>query len=560
MKNRGVFSTLAFVAGLASASLVFAQDPARDDAGGINNIRAHQVEPARVPGPQQGIILFNSGPFVTHPGGGAGGADASALQTALGMGTFGFTASAATPFRIADDFTVPAGATWRINQFVAYCYQTGSTTTSTITSATLRIWDGPPGGTSNIVFGDATTNILANSTWSNAYRALDTTLTNNQRPIMANTLTVGITLTAGTYWVDYAFGGTLASGPFAPPVTVLGQTTTGNGMQFDGANWVAVTDVGPQGFPFSLIGPDLTPVGLTVDSVGNKVLDPAETAIVAPQWRNDSTLAITNVTGALSNFTGPAGGTYTIVDANAAYGDISAGATATCTTDCYSLIVTGTRPALHWDTTVLEATSISGTAPAKTWTLHVGDSFTDVPGTNGFYRFVETLLHKGVTGGCGTDTYCPSNVTTREQMSAFVLVAKEGAGYNPPACVPPNLFSDVPETSPFCKFIEELANRGVVAGCGPNLYCPTQPGDARADGRLRAAHAGSGAQPAGLRHAACSPTSRRPAPSASGSRSWPGAASSPAAAAATTARPTRVTREQMGVFLAVTFSLALYGV
>jgi hypothetical protein len=38
--------------------------------------------------------------------------------------------------------------------------------------------------------------------------------------------------------------------------------------------------------------------------------------------------------------------------------------------------------------------------------------------------------------------------------------------------VPPNLFADVPETSAFCRWIEELANRGVVTGCGGGNYCP----------------------------------------------------------------------------------------
>ena len=66
---------------------------------------------------------------------------------------------------------------------------------------------------------------------------------------------------------------------------------------------------------------------------------------------------------------------------------------------------------------------------------------------------------------------------------------------NPPACAPPNLYVDVPETSPFCRWIEELTTRGVVTGCGGGNYCPSTP----------------------------------------------------------------VTREQMGVFLAVTFGLTLYG-
>jgi hypothetical protein len=30
----------------------------------------------------------------------------------------------------------------------------------------------------------------------------------------------------------------------------------------------------------------------------------------------------------------------------------------------------------------------------------------------------------------------------------------------------------VPASSPFCRWIEELANGGVVAGCGGGNYCP----------------------------------------------------------------------------------------
>jgi hypothetical protein len=43
---------------------------------------------------------------------------------------------------------------------------------------------------------------------------------------------------------------------------------------------------------------------------------------------------------------------------------------------------------------------------------------------------------------------------------------------NPPACGTP-MFSDVPASSPYCKWIEELARRGVVTGCGGGKYCPT---------------------------------------------------------------------------------------
>jgi hypothetical protein len=134
------------------------------------------------------------------------------------------------------------------------------------------------------------------------------------------------------------------------------------------------------------------------------------------------------------------------------------------------------RPIQHWDASALESITPDTQGQQKSWRLHIGLSFDDVPTTNPFYRFIETLLHFGITGGCGGQGYCPANATTREQMSVFVLVAREGAGYLPPACAPPNVFTDVPETSAFCRFIEELFNRGVVGGCGPGpTYCPTSP-------------------------------------------------------------------------------------
>lgn len=206
-------------------------------------------------------ILFDNGPLVTHPGGGSGGADASALQTALGNSTYGFGHAVSSGFRVADDFTVPAGG-WNISQITFFAYQTGSTTTTTINHVNLRIWDGPPGqGGSNIVFGDTTTNRLAGSSFSNIYRVLDTGLLDTARPTMADVATVGTTLAAGTYWLDWQTGGTLASGPWAPPVTLLGQVGKpgANGQQYSPTTglWSAAIDTGngsAQDFPFIIEG------------------------------------------------------------------------------------------------------------------------------------------------------------------------------------------------------------------------------------------------------------------------------------------------------------------
>jgi hypothetical protein len=330
-----------------------------------------------------------------------------------------------------------------------------------------------------------------------------------------------------------------------------------------------VTNGGPGGANSDYIGIDtvvftpgavlatVAPISLAVDTAGNQVLDPNETAIVAPTWRNTSTVAIASMTGTLSAFTGPAGPTYTISDPAGAYGAIAPLTNATCT-DCYAVNATAAvRPATHWDATALETVSVGSTT--KNWTLHVGRSFTDVVPSSPFYRFVETILHKNVTSGCGTGIYCPSATTTREQMAVFVLVAREPAGFNPPNCVAgQEVFSDVPASSPFCKWVEELARRGVVSGCGAGLFCASTPAarDAMAVFVLRTLDGT-------LNPPACTTPMFADVPASSPFCRWieelvrRGVVSG--CGGGNYCPTAGVTREQMAVFLTVTFGLTLYG-
>lgn len=197
-------------------------------------------------------VLYDNGPFVTHPGGGAGGADESWLQTGLGMGSYGMGHQLLNGNRIADQFTIPPGEIWDITNITFFAYQTGASTASTITAVNVQITDAmPPGGT--VVFGDQATNIMSTTAWSNTYRTLDTSSGNTDRAIMASVCDVVVSLGEGTYWVDWQSDGSLASGPWAPPLTVLGQTTTGDALQYTGS-WAPVEDVGGQGFPFIVEG------------------------------------------------------------------------------------------------------------------------------------------------------------------------------------------------------------------------------------------------------------------------------------------------------------------
>jgi hypothetical protein len=63
--------------------------------------------------------------------------------------------------------------------------------------------------------------------------------------------------------------------------------------------------------------------------------------------------------------------------------------------------------------------------------------------------------------------------TTREQMAVALAQA---LAITPPACVPGSeMFNDVPASSPFCSYIEELSRRGITGGCAPGLFCPGDP-------------------------------------------------------------------------------------
>ena len=207
----------------------------------------------------------------------------------------------------------------------------------------------------------------------------------------------------------------------------------------------------------------------------NGVLEPGESVQVEPAWMDTVTVPVT-ATAIASNLTGPAGPTYTINDNSADYGTVTPGSITDCydatgAHDCYVMTISGARPAAHWDATFVE----TGSSPLimKTWTLHVGESFPDVPTTDAFYAFVENLFHNGVTGGCGGGNYCPTNSVTRAQMAVFLLKAKHGSSFVPPACT--GIFGDVTCPSAFADWIEELSAEGITGGCGGGNYCPSNP-------------------------------------------------------------------------------------
>ncbi|MCB8916396.1 MAG: proprotein convertase P-domain-containing protein [Ardenticatenaceae bacterium] len=227
-----------------------------ESAGSAGPVNLHPAPLSGFEWPE--AVLWDNGPLVTHPGGGAGGADESRLQnSSLLMTTLGFGHQVLNNNWVADDFVVSDAAGWTVDAATFFAYQTGSTTTSTMTNVNWILYDGDPSGGGAVITSGSG---LQTSIWSNIYRATETTIGATDRPIMATTVNMGgLFLPAGTYWLAWQTAGTLASGPWAPPITIIGQTTTGNGLQSlaGTASFAPANDGGTltqQGFPFILEG------------------------------------------------------------------------------------------------------------------------------------------------------------------------------------------------------------------------------------------------------------------------------------------------------------------
>ncbi len=247
-----------------------------------------------------------------------------------------------------------------------------------------------------------------------------------------------------------------------------------------------------------LAGPaaSTVPAALDVDKTSttgtvsnlNGILEPGETVMVTPSWLcGEACTGTFWTTGLMSGFTGPSGLAYSIPDTLATYGYGVAGGTIDCNSswhNCYLLQVSaGTRPATHVDATVTETLNLGAT---KVWSLHVGASFTDVPTTQWAYGKIETLLHSGITAGCGSDTFCPADSVDRWQMAVFIAKAETGNNVPVSGTVPglgdydcvaggQSVFGDVAPTDPACKAIHYIAAAAITVGCGGGDYCPGTP-------------------------------------------------------------------------------------
>ncbi|MBL8063643.1 MAG: S-layer homology domain-containing protein [Anaerolineales bacterium] len=101
--------------------------------------------------------------------------------------------------------------------------------------------------------------------------------------------------------------------------------------------------------------------------------------------------------------------------------------------------------------------------------------FSDVATDYWAAAWIKQLAAEGITGGCGNGNYCPENTVTRDQMAVFLLKAKYGSSYAPPAVNGSTGFTDVPADYWAAAWIKQLAAEAITGGCGGGLYCPSNP-------------------------------------------------------------------------------------
>jgi hypothetical protein len=177
--------------------------------------------------------------------------------------------------------------------------------------------------------------------------------------------------------------------------------------------------------------------------------------------------------------------------------------------------------------------------------------FADNPTSSPFFPFIQGIYAAEVIPDCGVGSFCPNNAITRKEMAKFLLLARFGASYTPPACTTP-IFSDVPCSHPYATWINEIAREGITSGCAAGMYCP--------DGNITRSQMAVFLMVArGFPAAACPPSTFADVPSNSPFCGW----INQVAAQGITAgcgggnfcSESLVLRGQMSVFLSVTFGI-----
>ncbi len=205
----------------------------------------------------------------------------------------------------------------------------------------------------------------------------------------------------------------------------------------------------------------------------NGVIETGERVVVDPAYLNLSGLPYP-LAGTASNFTGPAGPVYTIHDASADYGAISGSApvpsnpSGSTTANCF----TATANCFEF--------GVTGARPQPHWdatydeTLSEGVLMTRKLHIGGSFADVpgSSVFSKFIENlfhnGVTAGGPCGGYCPTdgvKRQQMAVFLLKSKYGSAYVPPSPTGTVFNDVPQSNPFAAWIEDLSNRGITGGC-----------------------------------------------------------------------------------------------
>ena len=227
-------------------------------------------------------------------------------------------------------------------------------------------------------------------------------------------------------------------------------------------------------------------VQVSTDGSGNAPID-ATLPVATETGARVSMTATNHATGRTSEFSphlpfsvSPASGPSTVGIPVTIFGtDFAAGATVTIGGQSATGVSVPNSGTINATSPVLAAGTVNDlvvtNTDGTTGTLVKGwvSDFGDVDSGNQFYDFVTKLVSNTITVGVGGGLYGVGSPTLRQQMAVFLLKAEHGLCYTPPACS--GVFTDVPCSSNFAPWIEQMAAEGITGGCGGGAFCPMNP-------------------------------------------------------------------------------------
>jgi len=150
---------------------------------------------------------------------------------------------------------------------------------------------------------------------------------------------------------------------------------------------------------------------------------------------------------------------------------ITAGCTAT--TFCPSDLVQRGQLAVFVIRSMLGNPCPNNTPCSSGFTYSATPYFTDVPSTDVFFPYIQKFRDLGITSGCTTTTFCPTDPVTRAQAAIFLVRGKLKSVFGDNIGAPSTAsFADVPTNAFAFPFVQKMFELGITSGCSATQFCP----------------------------------------------------------------------------------------